>query len=87
MPDQDRKAIISRLRRVEGQLRGLQKMIEEERSCDQVIVQVAAARAALDKAALLIVRGHLADCLMEPDSEQREKNMEKALDMIFRLRA
>ena len=86
MPDQDRKSIISRLRRVEGQLRGLQKMIEEERSCEQIIVQVSAARAALDKAALLIVRGHLADCLADPDSAQREQNLEKALEMIFRLK-
>ena len=86
MPNQDRKSIISRLRRVEGQIRGLQKMIEEERSCEEVIVQMSAARAALDKVALLIVRRHLADCLVEPDSAQREKSLEKALEMIFRLK-
>ena len=86
MSDQDKRSLISRLRRVEGQIRGLQKMIEEERGCEEIIVQMAAARAALDKAALLTLRRHLGECLVEPDSAEREKSLDRALEMLFKLR-
>lgn len=45
-----RKAMYTRLRRIEGQLRGLQRLVEEEADCEQVVQQLAAARKALDKA-------------------------------------
>ena len=48
--DKKRKALISRLSRVEGQLRGIQRMMEEEQDCEPVAQQLAAARRALDKA-------------------------------------
>ncbi|AMO67233.1 metal-sensitive transcriptional regulator [Zhongshania aliphaticivorans] len=47
--DKKRKALITRLKRVEGQLRGIQKMMEEEQSCERVAQQLSAARKALDK--------------------------------------
>ncbi|AKH68047.1 hypothetical protein IMCC21906_00354 [Spongiibacter sp. IMCC21906] len=47
--DKKRKGLISRLRRVEGQLRGIQKMMEEEQDCERVAQQLSAARKALDK--------------------------------------
>lgn len=48
--DKKRKALISRLSRVEGQLRGIQRMMEEQQDCEPVAQQLAAARRALDKA-------------------------------------
>jgi DNA-binding FrmR family transcriptional regulator len=50
IPQADRRALVVRLRRVEGQLRGIQTMIESESSCEQVAQQMAAARKALDRA-------------------------------------
>lgn len=47
--DKKRKGLISRLRRVEGQLRGIQRMMEEDQDCERVAQQLAAARKALDK--------------------------------------
>ncbi|GAB3381960.1 metal-sensing transcriptional repressor [Spongiibacter taiwanensis] len=47
--DKKRKALISRLRRVEGQLRGIQRMMEEDQDCERVAQQLSAARKALDK--------------------------------------
>ena len=53
MDNQDeREQVLTRLRRVEGQIRGIQRMIEEERECEAIVTQLMAARAALDKASL-----------------------------------
>ena len=57
--------ILTRLRRVEGQIRGIQRMIEENRECEAVVTQVMAARAALDRASLHIMSHHIEHCLMD----------------------
>jgi len=53
-----------RLRRVEGQVRGLQGMVEEDRWCPDILQQVAAVQAALDKVALGLAEGHVRHCMM-----------------------
>ena len=87
MAEEQQKAIISRLRRVEGQIRGLQRMIEEERSCEDIITQMTAASAALNKAAMLIMRRHLGECLLESDAEDRVKHLNDALELLFKLKS
>jgi len=74
--------VLTRLRRVEGQIRGIQRMIEEHRNCEDVITQLMAARAALDKAGLLIVTRYLDECLQsaEVDADDKER-----LHRIFEL--
>ena len=57
--------MLSRLRRAEGQLRGLQRLINEHAYCVDVLQQLAAVRRALDKLALLLVRDHLSTCVSE----------------------
>ena len=59
----EHKEIINRLRRVEGQIKGLQKMIEEEKDCSDILVQVAAARSAINKVGTMIFEAHFRDCL------------------------
>jgi len=54
-----------RLRRVEGQVRGLQKMVDEDRYCIDVLTQVAAVKAALDSVALLLLADHTEHCVTE----------------------
>ena len=55
----------SRLRRIEGQIRGLQKMIDEDRYCIDVLTQVNAARAGLETVALMLLRDHTEHCVSE----------------------
>ena len=50
VPPEDKKRLIARLSRIEGQLRGVQKMISEDKECEDIAQQIAAARGALDKA-------------------------------------
>jgi CsoR family transcriptional regulator, copper-sensing transcriptional repressor len=62
---QDKPKIEARLRRIEGQVRGIQKMVEEDRYCIDVLTQVNATRAALESVALKLLADHTEHCMME----------------------
>ena len=62
---EDRAAIQKRLRRIEGQVRGLQKMVEDDRYCIDVLEQVSAATRALQSVALELLDDHLAHCVAD----------------------
>jgi DNA-binding FrmR family transcriptional regulator len=71
--------LLKRLNRVEGQVRGVAKMVEEDRYCVDVITQISAVQAALDKIALGLLDGHTRHCLVgegsgptEPDAQADE---------------
>jgi len=59
----DKDAVLKRLKRVEGQVRGLQRMVEEERYCIDVVTQVAAVRSALEEVALKLLDEHARHCV------------------------
>jgi DNA-binding FrmR family transcriptional regulator len=61
----DKEAVLRRLRRVEGQVRGLQRMVDEDAYCIEVLTQVAAATRALESVALELLRDHLAHCVRD----------------------
>lgn len=61
----DKKRLLARLRRVEGQVRGLQRMVEEDRYCPDVLTQVAAVQASLRGAAEVLLHDHLRHCVTE----------------------
>jgi DNA-binding FrmR family transcriptional regulator len=59
-----KQQLLDRLARIEGQVRGVAKMVEEDRYCIDVVTQINAARAALDKVALGLLDGHVRHCLI-----------------------
>jgi DNA-binding FrmR family transcriptional regulator len=61
----DKKAVLSRLRRIEGQVRGIEKMVDEDRYCIDVLTQVNAVRAALESVALQLLSDHTEHCVTE----------------------
>ena len=61
----DRDALQARLRRIEGQVRGVQRMIDEDRYCIDVLTQVNSIKAALDKVALLLLEDHVDHCVAD----------------------
>ena len=61
----DKQAVLKRLRRIEGQIRGLQRMVEEDTYCIDVLTQVSAATKALESVALELLDDHLAHCVRE----------------------
>ncbi|MBX5477294.1 MAG: metal-sensitive transcriptional regulator [Clostridia bacterium] len=77
--------MIRRLRRIEGQARGLQKMLEEGRPCEDILVQLAAMRSALNKVGLALVAENLARCFDIPDESRREEALERARRAFLRL--
>lgn len=68
--------LLDRLARVEGQVRGLRKMVEEHRACEDVLTQLLAARSGLEQAGLVILDRHLADCVFD-DAPISAEAMEK----------
>lgn len=61
----NKESVRGRLRRIEGQIRGLQKMVDEDRYCIDVLTQVNAARAGLESVALMLLRDHTEHCVSE----------------------
>lgn len=69
--------LLKRLRRIEGQVKGIQKMISEDKSCADVLTQVAAVRAAVNKVGSLVLEKHSMTCIQNiASSEDMEKAME-----------
>lgn len=62
----------ARLARIEGQIRGVSKMVQEHRPCDQILMQVMAARAALEKVAGVVVTHGIEECFNLPPEQARE---------------
>jgi DNA-binding FrmR family transcriptional regulator len=79
----DLKAVLNRLRRAQGQIAGVIRMIEEGRDCEDVITQLAAASRALDRAGFAIIATGLQQCLT--DVESGRKNGEDVEQMRARL--
>jgi len=60
-----KEALAKRLNRIEGQVRGLNKMVDEDRYCVDILTQIAAVRSALDAVALQLLRGHTHGCVQD----------------------
>jgi DNA-binding FrmR family transcriptional regulator len=63
-----REAVLKRLKKIEGQIRGLQKMVVEERDCESIVTQLAAVRSAIDSAGALVMNNYMKLCFRR-DSE------------------
>jgi CsoR family transcriptional regulator, copper-sensing transcriptional repressor len=75
----------TRLRRIEGQVRGIQKMVEEDRYCIDVLTQIAAIQAALDKVALGLLDGHAQTCVVGADREIQDERTAELMAAVARL--
>ena len=84
----DKEAIQKRLRRIEGQVRGLQRMVNEDRYCIDVLEQIAAATRALQSVALELVDDHLAYCVADAvrggDAEEKLAEASAAIARLVR---
>lgn len=84
--ERDREQLRRRLSRIEGQVRGLQKMLDDDRYCIDVLTQINAARAALEGVALLVLRDHAQTCVSDAirAGDGRQK-VDELTDAIVRL--
>ena len=86
--DQHTRALLIRLRRIEGQVRGIARMVEDDKYCIDILTQVSAASRALQSFALGLLDEHMAHCLVEAarvGGEEEETKLKEASDAIARL--
>ncbi len=83
-----RASALQRLKRIEGQVRGLQRMVEEERYCADVLMQIASAHEALRGVGKLLMRNHLEHCVTEAlrsgDERAAERAYAEVLDLMYK---
>ncbi|HEV7942030.1 MAG TPA: metal-sensitive transcriptional regulator [Solirubrobacteraceae bacterium] len=77
--------LLKRLRRIEGQVRGIQKMVDEDRYCIDVLTQISAIQAALDKVALGLLDGHARTCVIGAAAEIQEQRTSELMAAVGRL--
>ena len=81
----DKDALLKRLRRIEGQVRGVGRMVEDERYCIDVVTQITAIEAALDKVALGLLEEHAQHCVIGGDPERQEERTTELMAAVTRL--
>jgi CsoR family transcriptional regulator, copper-sensing transcriptional repressor len=77
--------LLRRLRRVEGQVRGVERMVDEDRYCIDVLTQISAIQAALDKVALGLLDDHARHCVIGGEAEQQSERTEELMAAVGRL--
>ena len=85
---QDKQQIEARLSRIEGQVRGLRKMVDEDRYCIDVLTQVSAVQSALQSVALVLLRDHTQHCVAEAirsgDGSDKVRELSEAVERLVR---
>jgi DNA-binding FrmR family transcriptional regulator len=75
--------ITNRLKRIEGQIRGLQRMVEEQRDCEAILTQLMAARAALDRVGLLVAEDFVQECILSAEGDLARQRVGRVLGLVF----
>ncbi|WP_010650135.1 metal-sensitive transcriptional regulator [Oceanobacillus massiliensis] len=80
--------VFNRMKRIEGQVRGVLKMMEEEKDCKAVVTQLSAAKTALDRTSALIVSKNLEQCIREKqkEGESSESAIDEAVNLLVKSR-
>ena len=81
----EKNDVLKRLRRVEGQIKGIQKMVDEEQFCGDILVQISAARAALNSAGGLIIENYMKNCIKNySEGISNEDDLDKLVDIMLK---
>lgn len=83
MPNlEEKKKIINRLKTIKGHIQGIENMVEADKNCDEILIQVAAIKQSIHKAGLAIMESHASQCFLDEDNMDKEK-MEELIKLIF----
>jgi CsoR family transcriptional regulator, copper-sensing transcriptional repressor len=83
--EKTKKNLVTRLNRIEGQIRGIKGLIEKDTYCDDVITQISATQAALNSVAKLLLEGHMKSCIVERIQEGDNEVVDELLTTIEKL--
>ncbi len=81
----DRGELLNRLRRIEGQVRGIARMVEDDRYCIDVLTQLSAVRKAVDAVALELVDDHVRHCIADSSGAERAARTDELMAAVGRL--
>jgi DNA-binding FrmR family transcriptional regulator len=88
MRTEAKAAVLKRLKRIEGQVRGLVRMVEEDRYCIDVVTQISAVRAALKRAEEEVLNDHIGHCvehaIMSGDKADQRRKVAELMDVLKR---
>jgi DNA-binding FrmR family transcriptional regulator len=77
--------LLARLKRIEGQIRGIEGMVADDRYCIDILTQISAAQAALDKVALGLLDDHAHHCVLGAEHDDRDAKTEELMAAVGRL--
>ena len=83
----DKEALIRRLKRIEGQVKGIQSMVEDERYCIDILIQITAVKSAVNAVGVMILENHIKGCLInaiENNEEDKDVLIEELISLIAR---
>jgi DNA-binding FrmR family transcriptional regulator len=84
---QDIKSVCDRLSRIEGHVKGIKKMVEERRPCEDILIQIASIEAAMHKVGIVILEDHIAGCVIDGIKDNKEEEtlnkLKSALDKFI----
>lgn len=79
----DKETIIKRLNRIEGQVKGIQKMVEDERYCVDILVQISAIRSAINRVGNIILENHIKGCVSNSIKEGETQESEELISELM----
>ena len=82
--DAERKRIVNRLKRLEGQIRGLQTMVESGKDCEAVLTQVMAAKSALNQVGMHIIGHAMKNCLIDEEEKDPDALIDEAIAVFLK---
>ncbi|HEX2389307.1 MAG TPA: metal-sensitive transcriptional regulator [Solirubrobacterales bacterium] len=81
----DKDDLTKRLRRIAGQVNGVERMVDEERYCIDILTQISAVRSALDRVAIAVLDDHARHCVVAASAGKREERTTEMMDAVARL--
>lgn len=83
MAEKSKKDLLPRLKKIEGQVRGVQRMIEEDRYCVDILMQIAAIKAGITKIGIAILEGHTRGCVIKAIQEGKgDESVDELMDIL-----
>lgn len=81
---QDKAKLLARLRRIEGQIRGIGRMVEDDRYCIDILTQISAVNSSLQSVGLVLLEDHIRGCVVNADPDDREDRLQELNKAIAR---
>lgn len=83
--EEEKKELLTRLKKIEGQVRGLQRMVEEDTYCPDILTQVSSVTSALNGFNKVLLSAHIKSCVVDDIQDGREESVEELLKVLQKL--